>query len=290
LTKRKTPPLPAAEAAALEERRSRQRAFFADEQAVRDCMEELAEGVTLKAWSESRRFSASTVRHHLATHHPAAYEAIRTVVADGVLDEISELEAALSSLLKEPPEVIQRDTASFYRELLKSKQWRVEKLNPARYGQRQNIDMRVTDTGRMQLDAIRSLTRQRRAERLAAPDPAPSTIVLRRLNGPAQTALPAMPSLSDVTDRQGLTYVTDGVYETVQPDVTVVPVVPAKPDGPTVTVVPAMPAMTVGPTVAAGPVVTGEAGAGAVWTTSQGTPGAPAQPSRARTFVLPARL
>ena len=46
-----------------------------------------------------------------------------------------------------------------FRELSKSIQWRVERLNPARYSPKQTVDMNVTDKTAVHLAAIRELSR-----------------------------------------------------------------------------------------------------------------------------------
>lgn len=174
MTKRKTPPLPPDKQRALDERRQRQRELFADPEAITLCLEDLAEGMPLTGWCEMRGFATSTVRMWLMANRPNEYGAIRITVADGVLDEIAEIEREMARSLRgegiDPVsgEVVaglgvDRDKASYYRELLKTKMWRVEKLNPGQYGQRQNIDMRVTDVNKLQLDAIRELSRRQRA-------------------------------------------------------------------------------------------------------------------------------
>lgn len=276
MTKRKTPHLSADAQAAQDDRRARQRAFFANKEAVDDCLEELAEGVPLTGWCEARGFASSTIRLWLAANRPAEYESVRITVADGVLDEIAELEREMQRALRghgiDPAtgevvvgEGIDRDKASYFRELLKTKMWRVEKLNPARYGQRQNIDMRVTDVNKQHLDAVRELTRLARAPHvsittreanaqlpaieaeLVTAIPHDKTSLLdiasesTQLAEPAQPARQAMPASGAVLGKQGNTAMSAvpaytavwaepaEVASTVLPTMTAEPAGPARP-------------------------------------------------------------
>ena len=52
------------------------------------------------------------------------------------------------------------------REMIKSKQWRAERLNPGRYSPKQTVDMQVTDKTKLHLEAIRLLARQLPATQL----------------------------------------------------------------------------------------------------------------------------
>lgn len=237
MTKRKTPELPYAEKRALEDRRHRQRQFFADKGAVDDCLEELAEGVPLTGWCEARGFASSTIRMWLAANRPAEYESVRITVADGVLDEIAELEREMQRALRgggiDPAtgEMVEgagidRDKASYFRELLKTKMWRVEKLNPARYGQRQNIDMRVTDVNKQHLDAVRELSRLARETRTALPSRVIEGELVSVAAPEAIAAIPlaetSLPSLTSVSTQPAET------TEPAQPDESVTPAVPGR--------------------------------------------------------------
>lgn len=305
MTKRKTPHLSADAQAAQDDRRARQRAFFANKEAVDDCLEELAEGCPLTGWCEARGFASSTIRLWLASNRPAEYESVRITVADGVLDEIAELEREMQRSLRGqgvdpatgeiiPGEGIDRDKASYYRELLKTKMWRVEKLNPARYGQRQNIDMRVTDVNKQHLDAVRELTRLARAPHVS--------ITTREANA----QLPAIEATAIPLGQTSLPYIASDstqLAEPAQPARQAMPAsgadvgklamvaMSAEPAYEAITAEPAETASTVLPTMTAKPA--GPARPAVSWIKHgpKVLPGAPPTPSPARpSFIIPTAL
>lgn len=116
-------------------------------------LEAIAEGELLDKACSRLGITYKAARRHLVQHHNAAYDAARHVMADSVLDEIAALEAQLAAGQIEP---------ALFKELTASKKWRVEKMNPGRFGQRQNIDMRTTDMTKVHLEAVRALTRRPR--------------------------------------------------------------------------------------------------------------------------------
>lgn len=127
------------------------RAFLEDSDQVDELLETLADGLSLRALCTQYGLVYSTTMRWLAKHRAADYEAARIVRADSAIEEMESIERQLEA------GDIDFNTA---RELMKSKQWRAERLNGVRYGQRQSIDMQVTDKTKLHLEALRELSRR----------------------------------------------------------------------------------------------------------------------------------
>lgn len=127
------------------------REWLSDAEHVDELLELLAEGATLRELCGMWDLVYPTTMRYLLKHHRDDYEATKTVRADTALDDMKVIEDKL-----------ERGSIDFNtaRELLKSKQWRAERLNSGRYGQRQTIDMNVTDKTKLHLEAVRELSRR----------------------------------------------------------------------------------------------------------------------------------
>lgn len=143
-------------------------AFLADSGQVDEMLEALAEGLSLKALCKALGVNYVITRLWLAKNRPDEYDAARLVRADAELERIAELEEDLEN---------RRIGWNEFRELTKSKQWRAERLNPKRYGQRQTVDMNFTDKTRSHMEALREMARRpvqsieaRQVEALPNPD------------------------------------------------------------------------------------------------------------------------
>lgn len=133
--------------------RAATRDFLADSDRVDELLEALAEGESLRDLCKRWGLVYPTTMRFLAEHYAEEYEAAKIVRADSALDEMADVERALTRH-------VQKEGMDFNsaRELLRSKQWRAERLNPRRYSPKQTIDMNVTDKTRLHLDALRKLT------------------------------------------------------------------------------------------------------------------------------------
>lgn len=138
------------------------RHWLQDKENVDELLERLAEGERLRPICDGLQLVYSTVMRYLVRHHNDEYEAAKEVRADSALDEIAEIEDDLET----DPDM-DFNTA---RELIKSKQWRAERLNPRRYSPKQTVDMNVTDKTALHLEAVRQLARVQ----VQPPAPAPA--------------------------------------------------------------------------------------------------------------------
>jgi hypothetical protein len=149
-------------------RRLATRQWLEDQENVDGLLERLAEGDSLRDVCKEYDLVYPSTMRYLARHHSEEYEAAKLVRADSALDEMADVEKKLEE------GDLDFNTA---RELMKSKQWRAERLNSGRYGQKQQVDMRVTDTTKLHMDMLRTLARRpvtqvslkRDAASLAAP-------------------------------------------------------------------------------------------------------------------------
>lgn len=152
--------------------RAATRAYLEDQEQVDELLERLAEGESLKSVCKAFGLVYPTTMRYLSRHHTADYEAAKIVRADTALDDMATLEDKLENA---------KIGFNEARELFKSKQWRAERLNSNRYGQKQTIDMNVTDKTRLHLDAIRELARRARPQVTVLPNapplPAPEAVV-----------------------------------------------------------------------------------------------------------------
>lgn len=94
----------------------------------------------------------------------ARYEAARELRA---AYHVQQIEEATQRLLD--PDV-DPDKAKAINDGIKSLQWLAAKRDPKQFGERQQIDVQHTHTGKLHLDAIRALSERKAAERLAATD------------------------------------------------------------------------------------------------------------------------
>src|SRR5579859_5568009 len=131
------------------------RTWLEDAEHVDELLELLAEGSTLRELSEMWQLVYPTTMRYLLKHHRDDYEATKIVRADTALDDMKAIEDRLEG--KPGTKEIDFNTA---RELLKSKQWRAERLNSSRYGQRQTVDMNITDKTREHRAALQELARR----------------------------------------------------------------------------------------------------------------------------------
>lgn len=160
------------------------RHWLQDSDNVDALLEQLAEGERLRPICTQLGLVYSTVMRYLVKHHNEEYEAAKEVRADSALDEIAEIEDDL-----EHNEDMDFNTA---RELIKSKQWRAERLNPRRYSPKQTVDMNVTDKTALHLEAVRQLARVS----VQPPTPAPA------LAAPGEPGQPVPIAHQDVIDAE----------------------------------------------------------------------------------------
>ena len=82
-----------------------------------------------------------------------AYDSARAAVTEMLFEKLQDVEARLLA-----GELEAKAGAA----IIKSINWRIEKLDPVRYGQRQQIDMRTTDMTKLHESAIRDLAKRPR--------------------------------------------------------------------------------------------------------------------------------
>jgi hypothetical protein len=168
------------------------RAFLEDKERVDELLERLADGDNLRSLCSAYGLVYPTTMRYLAQHHGSEYEAAKLVRADTALEDMAVIEDKLEAAKLGFNEA---------RELLKSKQWRAERLNSGRYGQKQQVDLNYTDKTRLHLEALRELAKR----------PRPS-ITIRK-----DEALPAPQSLGQPV-HIGQPDVIDAVYVQVSPN------------------------------------------------------------------------
>jgi hypothetical protein len=114
-------------------------------------------GISLRDACSMADITYSTIQKHL-TDTPELrplYEGARIRQAEAVLDEIAEIER------KTEFDGLDPKAAGV---LIGSKQWRAERLNPKRYGPRSFQHIETVDQTALHLEAVRQLSRERRAE------------------------------------------------------------------------------------------------------------------------------
>ena len=147
-------------------RRQRTQELLANRDAIDSMLSALGAGMSLRDWCVINGVIYSTVQVKLATDEELRplYEAARMRQAEAVLDEIKELEERLEGVEGRQP--IDPKAAAV---LIGSKQWRAERLNPKRYGQRSYQEITTVDERKQHLDELRKITAERRARAIPAP-------------------------------------------------------------------------------------------------------------------------
>lgn len=136
--------------------------FLTDAELVDELLEALAEGESLKDLCTRMQLVYPTTLRYLIKHHSEDYEAAKVARAESALEEMAEIEGRLEG-------EGQKIDAFAAKETLASKRWRAERLNSSRYGQKQTLDLNVTDKTKLHLEAIRTLSRTRVVEPAALP-------------------------------------------------------------------------------------------------------------------------
>ena len=129
------------------ERRDRTQAWLDVGANVTDLLEHLSDGNNLWHFCQANDFLYSRVQRFLSEHHKELYRATRLSRAEILMAEIEVLEEKL--------EGADKDEAKALESAIKSKQWRIMKLNPGEYSDRQQIAHTHLDLNRQHLDALR---------------------------------------------------------------------------------------------------------------------------------------
>lgn len=139
-------------------RKQQTQEFLGNREAVEGMLGSIGAGMSLRDWCVIHGMIYSTVQLRLTTDEELRplYEAARTRQAEAVLDEIKELEERLEG--KEGTDPIDPKAAAV---LIGSKQWRAERLNPKRYGQRSYQQIETIDQTKLHLEALRQLGAKR---------------------------------------------------------------------------------------------------------------------------------
>lgn len=151
-------------------RKQRTQDLLADRERVESMLAAIGSGMSLRDWCVINDVIYSTVQLRLTTDAElkVLYEAARVRQAEAVLDEIKELEERLEG--KEGLTPIDPKAAAV---LIGSKQWRAERLNPKRYGQRSYQEIETVDKTRLHIEALKQIgERRRRREVDVTPRPA----------------------------------------------------------------------------------------------------------------------
>lgn len=152
---------PPAEDVPVVSRKQRTQILLADQEQLSLMLGAIGSGMSLRDWCVINDVIYSTVQLRLTTDENLRpmYEAARMRQAEAVLDEIKELEERLEGV--EGREPIDPKAAAV---LIGSKQWRAERLNPRRYGQRSYQEVAHIDASAQHLKELRSITQRRRVE------------------------------------------------------------------------------------------------------------------------------
>jgi hypothetical protein len=141
------------------QRKVRTQELLADPAGIESMLAAIGSGMSLRDWCMINGVVYSTVQLRLVTDDTLRpmYEAARIRQAEAVLDEIKELEERLEGV--EGREPIDPKAAAV---LIGSKQWRAERLNPKRYGQRSYQEVTTFDANKAHLEELKKLTERRR--------------------------------------------------------------------------------------------------------------------------------
>ena len=134
----------------LPTRRERTSALLADREALADLLEHIASGGRLRAFCDEHVYSYSTVQAALTKREDLAplYDAALDARSDLQREQIEKLTKQVISGELDPKAA---------KVAIESLQWLAEKMNPRRYGQRQQVDVQVTDMTKLHLEAVRQL-------------------------------------------------------------------------------------------------------------------------------------
>lgn len=152
--------------------REQTRHWLSDQEQCDELLEALANGTRLNRLCREYDLVYAVTVAFLVKRYPEQYEAAKLARAEAALDEIADIEDDLEA---------ERLDFNSARELIKSKQWRAERLNSGRYGQKQQLDVRTTDMTQLHMQAIRELSSTR-----LLPEPRPAAAL------PAPSALPVI--------------------------------------------------------------------------------------------------
>lgn len=170
-------------------RRERTRAFLQDAEAVDEFMERVAAGEGVRSLCDSLKLAYATVQRHLS--NDPRYDAALDQRAYAVMEGIEEIEQLVLADELDPKKA---DV------LIKSMQFRLERLNPRRFGARQQIDVKHTDMTRLHLEAMRTLARAPRLIEATVVPELPAPTVRQDLEGIAQRYKPALDGLAGASD------------------------------------------------------------------------------------------
>lgn len=120
----------------------------------------IAGGGNMPDFCKSRGIPYQTV-YSAVTNDPALSERLQQARDQKVDWHISQIEAVTDAVQRGE---IDPKSASVS---IASRQWLASKMNPRSWGERQNIDVQVTHTHQLHLDAIRALSARREAKRLS---------------------------------------------------------------------------------------------------------------------------
>ena len=158
------------------DRRARTKAFLADPENIDDLIEYLSDGDHhLRGFCRANDFVYAAIQAALSEDKEIAprYRAAKLIRAEILMSEIEDLEAKLATPLA-------KDEARAIEFAIKSKQWRITKLNPADYSDRSRVDNVNWDATKMHLIALRGLSALPRSEQLpvlpSTPVPRPSIV------------------------------------------------------------------------------------------------------------------
>lgn len=145
-------------------RKQRTLLLLSDQQQLELMFGAIGSGMSLRDWCVINGVVYSTVQLRVTQDESLRplYEAARMRQAEAVLDEIKELEERLEGV--EGKEPIDPKAAQV---LIGSKQWRAERLNPRRYGQRSYQEVTTIDQSKAHLEELRKITGSRKQQRLA---------------------------------------------------------------------------------------------------------------------------
>jgi hypothetical protein len=140
-------------------RKQRTQELLADQTSIETMLAAVGSGMSLRDWCVINGVIYSTVQLRLTTDDALRplYYAARERQSEAVLDEIKELEERLEGV--EGREPIDPKAAAV---LIGSKQWRAERLNPKRYGQRSYQEVTQIDATKAHLDELRRITQERK--------------------------------------------------------------------------------------------------------------------------------
>lgn len=142
-------------------RRERTHAFLVDKAAIAELLVYLADGGSLRRFCESHVYAYGAVQSTLTKREDLLplYDAALEARSDLQREQIEQLIRRV-----ERGEIDPKAGAV----ALAGRQWLAEKMNPRRYGQRQQVDVQVTDMTKLHLEAVKALASKPRLAAIEA--------------------------------------------------------------------------------------------------------------------------